>query len=140
VAAGARANTSPHHDVGGGGGGDTECIRWEPIPVDMAARDMSAVDLGGGGLGNGDMGRVDMGRVDMGRADGGGAPVPMRCVEHASSSPGFCCARDAITGGQLGLSCIAAGCPVSNSSRRCITSCSRITFRRSRLPRLGATG
>jgi len=69
--------------------------------------------------------------------------VSMRCMryaEHASSSPGFCCARDAITAGQPGPNCIVAGCRVSNSSRRYITLCSRIMFRRSRLPRLGAIG
>ena len=55
-------------------------------------------------------------------------------------SQGSCCARGAITGGRLGPSCIAAGSRVSSSSRRCITLCSRITFRQSKLPRPGAAG
>ena len=42
------------------------------------------------------------------------------CAGHASSSPDFCCARDAIMGGRPGPSCIAAGWPVSSSSRRSI--------------------
>ena len=46
----------------------------------------------------------------------------------------------AITGGRLGPSCIADGSRVCASSTRCIISCSRITFRRSKLPRPGATG
>ena len=62
------------------------------------------------------------------------------CAGRASSSRGFCCARAAIMGGRPGPSCIAGGWRVSSSSRRCITSCSRITLRRSRPPRRGAIG
>jgi len=53
---------------------------------------------------------------------------------------GSCCGRAAITGGQLGPSCTGAGWRGSSSSRRCIISCSRITFRRSKPPRPGAIG
>ena len=53
---------------------------------------------------------------------------------------GFLLRQGAIMGGRLGPSCIAGGSPVSSSSRRRITSCSRTTFRRSKLPRRGATG
>src|SRR5512143_2672750 len=65
AATAASANTG-HHDVGGGGGGTAECIRWEPIPYDMAGRDMTVVDLGGG----------DMAGVDP--------HAGMRCAERAS--------------------------------------------------------
>ena len=56
------------------------------------------------------------------------------CAGHASSCRASCCARAAITGGRHGPSCIAAGWRGSSSSRRCITSCSRITSRRSKPP------
>ena len=86
-----------------------------------------------------------------GRADGGvgsGCPAQRRCAiwcgrgstrctpcaGRASSSPDSCCARAATTAGRPGPSCIAAGWRVSSSSRRCITSCSRTTSRRSKLP------
>src|SRR6266403_1937063 len=59
----------------------------------------------------------------------------MRCAGRASSSRAFCCGRAAIMGGRLGPSCIADGSRVCASSTRCIISCSRITFRRSRPPR-----
>jgi transposase len=53
---------------------------------------------------------------------------------------GFLLRRAVITGGRLGPSCIADGSPVCASSTRCIISCSRITFRRLKLPKPGATG
>ncbi len=62
------------------------------------------------------------------------------CAGRASSSPGFCCARDATMDGRPGPSCIAAGWPGSSSNRRSITSCWKITSRRSRPPRRGAIG
>ena len=92
AATAASANTG-HHDVGGGGGGEAECIRWEPIPVDMAGRDMAIVDMARPEL---DLGRVDLGRVDLGGVDmrdGGAADMArlvldphagMRCAERAS--------------------------------------------------------
>src|SRR6266850_156847 len=49
-----------------------------------------------------------------------------------------CHYRRPITSGRPGPSCIAAGSRVSSSSWRCIISCSRITFRRSKLRRRGA--
>ena len=49
-------------------------------------------------------------------------------------------ATAAIMGGRLGPSCIAAGWRCSNSSSRCITSCSRTTSRRLKPPKLGAIG
>ena len=77
AATAASANTG-HHDVGGGGGGEAECIRWEPIPVDMAGRDMTVVDMAG----------ADMAGADMARGDGGVAQQDMaigvRCAERAS--------------------------------------------------------
>ena len=51
-----------------------------------------------------------------------------------------CCARAAITGDRLGRSCTGADAPVSSSSRRCITSCSRTTLPRLKPPRPGAIG
>jgi len=76
VATAASANTG-HHDVGGGGG-TTECIRWEPIPVDMAGADMRVVDMSG----------LDMAGVDMAGVDGGVArgdmAIGVRCAERAS--------------------------------------------------------
>jgi hypothetical protein len=45
-----------------------------------------------------------------------------------------------MTAGRLGPSCIAAGLQVSNSSKRCITSCSRTSFGLSKLAKPGATG
>lgn len=77
TATAASANTG-HHDTGGGGGGEAECIRWEPIPVDMAGGDMTVLDMSG----------VDMAGVDMARLDGGVArgdmAIGVRCVERAS--------------------------------------------------------
>ncbi len=75
AATAAWANTG-HHDVGGGGG-EAECIRWEPIPVDMAGRDMTVVDMAG----------ADLAGVDMAGADGGVArdmAIGVRCAERAS--------------------------------------------------------
>ena len=66
AATAAWANTG-HHDVGGGGGGEPACIRWEPIPVDMAGRDMTVADMAG--------------------VDGGVAhdmAIGVRCAERAS--------------------------------------------------------
>src|SRR5205807_2743285 len=65
-----------HHDPGGGGG-EAECIRWEPIPVDMAGADMTVVDMAG----------ADMAGVDGGARDGGVAhdmAIGVRCAERAS--------------------------------------------------------
>jgi hypothetical protein len=76
AATAASANTG-HHDVGGGGGGTAECIRWEPIPVDMAGPHMTI-----------DMTVVDMSGVDMAGVDGGVArgdmAIGVRCAERAS--------------------------------------------------------
>ncbi len=55
-------------------------------------------------------------------------------------SPGSCCVMDATMAGRPGPGCIAGGWPGSSSSRRSITSCWKITLRRSRPPRRGATG
>lgn len=71
AATAAWANTG-HHDVGGGGAGEAECIRWEPIPLDMAGADMSSVDMSG----------VDMAGLDMGPR--GDMAIPVRCAERAS--------------------------------------------------------
>jgi hypothetical protein len=81
AATAASANTG-HHDVGGGGGGTAECIRWEPIPVDMAGADrsidMTVLDMSG----------VDMSGVDMSGVDGGvvrgDMALGVRCAERAS--------------------------------------------------------
>lgn len=81
AATAASANTG-HHDVGGGGGGTAECIRWEPIPYDMAGRDMTVADMGGA-----DMAGVDMAGVDGGVARDMAGVDPhagMRCAERAS--------------------------------------------------------
>ena len=51
------------------------------------------------------------------------------CAGRASNSPDSCCARDATTADRPGPSCIAAGWRVSSSTRRSITSCSKITSR-----------
>ncbi|HEX9103921.1 MAG TPA: hypothetical protein VF997_17040, partial [Polyangia bacterium] len=75
AATAASANTG-HHDSGGGGG-TAACIRWEPIPVDMAGRDMTVVDMAG----------ADMAGADLGGLDGGVAgdmAIPLRCAERAS--------------------------------------------------------
>ena len=72
----ASANTG-HHDVGGGGGGEAECIRWEPIPVDMAGRDLAVVDMAGV-----DMAGADLAGVDLGA--GHDMAVGVRCAERAS--------------------------------------------------------
>jgi transposase len=53
---------------------------------------------------------------------------------------GFCCARAAIMGARHGPNCIDDGWRVSSLSKRCITLCSRITFRRLKPPASGATG
>lgn len=90
AATAAWANTG-HHDVGGGGGGEPACIRWEPIPVDMAGRDMTVADMAGGVAGR-DMAGADLAGRDMAGADlaGGGAGVAhdmaigVRCAERAS--------------------------------------------------------
>ena len=76
AATAAAANTG-HHDVGGGGGGTAECIRWEPIPVDMAGADMTVVDMSAVDM-SGDMAGVDGGvaRGDM--------AIGVRCAERAS--------------------------------------------------------
>ena len=62
------------------------------------------------------------------------------CAGRANSSPGSCCVMDATMAGRPGPSCIAGGWPGSSSSRRSITSCWKITLRRSRPARRGATG
>ena len=77
AATAAWANTG-HHDVGGGGGGEAECMRWEPIPLDMAGADMASVDMSGL-----DMAGVDMAGLDMARPHGDMA-IPVRCAERAS--------------------------------------------------------
>jgi hypothetical protein len=77
AATAASANTG-HHDVGGGGGGTAECIRWEPIPVDMAGADMTVVDMAGA-----DMAGADMAGLDGGVARGDMA-IGVRCAERAS--------------------------------------------------------
>ena len=75
----ASANTS--HHASGGDSSEAACIRWEPIPVDMAGADMASVD----------MASADMASVDV--SLDGGAPADMRaadphagmqCVERAS--------------------------------------------------------
>jgi hypothetical protein len=71
AATAASANTG-HHDTGGGG--EAECIRWEPIPVDMAG----VVDMAGA-----DMAGVDMAGLDMALPRGDMA-IPVRCAERAS--------------------------------------------------------
>jgi hypothetical protein len=76
AATAASANTG-HHDTGGGGG-EAECIRWEPIPVDMAGRDLAVVDMAGA-----DMAGVDMAGLDMALPRGDMA-IPVRCAERAS--------------------------------------------------------
>src|ERR1051325_9924492 len=62
----------------------------------------------------------------------------MHCAGRASSFRASYCGRAAIMGGRLGPSCIAAGWRGSSSSKRCITSCSRITSKQSKPPRRGA--
>jgi len=62
------------------------------------------------------------------------------CAARASSFRASCCARAVITGGRYGPSCIADGLRGSSSSRQCTISCSRITLRQSKPPRLGAIG
>jgi len=74
LAATAGANTGHHSS--GGGGGEAECIRWEPIPVDMAGVDLgesSSSDDGGAPL--------DLGAHDLGAS---GSHAGMRCAERAS--------------------------------------------------------
>src|SRR6266446_1798927 len=53
---------------------------------------------------------------------------------------GFLLRMDATMAGRPGPGCIAGGWPGSSSSRRSITSCWKITLRRSRPTRRGATG
>ena len=116
VGAGVASANTGHHDVGGGGGGEAECIRWEPIPLDMAGRDMASVDMAGA-----DMAGADMAGVDGGASDGGlAAPVPMRCVERASL---FNCAAapgGASDGGSTGIVALLAilALTLSRSRRR----------------------
>src|SRR6516164_7351708 len=64
----------------------------------------------------------------------------MRDLVRARSSRASCCARAVITGDRHGPSCIADGSRGSSSSRQCIISCSRITFRQSRPLRPDAIG
>lgn len=105
AATAASANTS-HHDPGGGGGGAAECIRWEPIPVDMAGADMTVVDMAG----------ADMAGVDLGY--GGDMAAGVRCAERASLfncafAPGAARERD----NALGLA-LLAGIVVFEVARR----------------------
>jgi len=78
AATAASANTSHHSGSGGGGSAEAECIRWEPIPLDMAGRDLAVVDMAGA-----DMAGADMAGLDMATARGDMA-VPVRCAERAS--------------------------------------------------------
>ena len=83
AATAAWANTG-HHDVGGGGGGEPACIRWEPIPVDMAGRDMTAADMAGVGKSGGDMAGADMAGADMAGVVAHDMAIGVRCAERAS--------------------------------------------------------
>jgi hypothetical protein len=78
VCAATAASANTGHHSSGGGGGEAECIRWEPIPVDMAGRDLAVVDMAGA-----DMSGVDMAGVDMATARGDMA-IGVRCAERAS--------------------------------------------------------
>jgi hypothetical protein len=85
AATAASANTG-HHDVGGGNGGVAECIRWEPIPLDMAGRDLAVADMAGAAgvdMAGVDMAGVDMAGLDMARPRSDMA-IPVRCAERAS--------------------------------------------------------
>lgn len=88
AATAAAANTSHHHV--GGSGGEAECIRWEPIPVDMAgrdmaARDMSLVDMAGGDGGTATTSVILDGGVARDMATSTSAShAGMRCAERAS--------------------------------------------------------
>ncbi len=71
-----------HTSVGGTGSGadepDSDCLRWEALPVLLT--DGGAVDAG-------DAGAIDGGRTDGGRTDAGSVRIvlgPLRCVEHAT--------------------------------------------------------
>jgi hypothetical protein len=94
----ASANTG-HHTSGGGGSSSTaECIRWEPIPVDMAGADMTIADMMPSDLGGADLGGrslvVDGGApADMRAAD---PHAGMRCAERAGL---FSCAFASSSGG-----------------------------------------
>ncbi len=118
AAAAASANTG-HHDVGGGGG-EAACIRWEPIPVDMAGRDMTVVDMAGA-----DMAGADLGGVDGGAT--GDMAIGVRCAERASL---FSCAfAPASDGRGNGVALALLGAVVVFDVVR--------ARRRSRLPRRG---
>ncbi|MGZ3442123.1 MAG: hypothetical protein ACXVDD_21540 [Polyangia bacterium] len=70
----ASANTGHHSSGGGGGSSEAACLRWEPIPVDMAGADMATVDMAG----------ADMAGPDLGGASfvlDGGAPADMRAAD-----------------------------------------------------------
>src|SRR5437773_10462200 len=72
------------------------------------------------------------------------------CASRASSSPDFCCVRDATMAGRPGPGRIAPtgqarglkarGWPGSSLNKQSITSCWKITSRPSRAPRRGAIG
>lgn len=107
AATAAAANTG-HHSGGGGGSAEAECIRWEPIPFDMAGRDLAVVDVAGADMAGADMAGVDMAGLDMAlpRSD---MAVPVRCAERASLfncafTPGASRDRD----NALGLALLAA--------------------------------
>jgi len=104
AATAAAANTGHHSgSSGGGGSGEAECIRWEPIPLDMAGRDLAVVDMAGADMAGLDMAGLDMATV---RSD---MAVPVRCAERASLfncayTPGAARDRD----NALGLALLAA--------------------------------
>src|SRR3954469_26023203 len=68
VAGAASANTGHHSSSGGGCGGEAACIRWEPIPYDMAGADMARGDMAGGDMAGAAV--VDLGGESLG-LDGG---------------------------------------------------------------------
>jgi hypothetical protein len=79
AAGAASANTS--HHASGGGSSEAACIRWEPIPVDMAGVDMAVVDMAGADMAGRSLVLDGGAPADMRAAD---PHAGMQCVERAS--------------------------------------------------------
>jgi MYXO-CTERM domain-containing protein len=95
VAATAGANTGHHSSSSGSNQG--ECLRWEPIPSDMAGADLATSSSDDGGSNDGGA-ALDLGAPDLGSAPG--SHEGMRCVERAGL---FRCSFAPSGGGGSGL-------------------------------------
>ena len=103
LAATAGANTGHHSSSSSS---ETECIRWETIPVDMKGVDLGDSRSDDGGT------PLDLGAPDLGASD---PHAGMRCAEYASL---FGCSFAPSGRGDLGVVAIMTGFALTLGLRR----------------------